>query len=31
MIDALFTASPWRLLKAALIGMKLEAEAKKER
>ncbi|HVL00393.1 MAG TPA: aldehyde dehydrogenase family protein [Dongiaceae bacterium] len=31
LIDALFTASPWRLLKAALIGMKLEAEAKKER
>lgn len=31
LIDALFRASPWRLLKAALVGMKLEAEAKRER
>lgn len=31
LLDALFRASPWRLLKAALIGMKLEAEAKRER
>ena len=31
LIDALFRASPWRLLKAAVVGMKLEAEAKRER
>lgn len=31
LIDALFRSSPWRLLKAAIVGMKLEAAAKRER
>lgn len=31
LIDALFRSSPWRLLKAAVVGMKLEAAAKRER
>lgn len=31
LLDALFRSGPWRLVKAALVGMKLEAEAKRER
>lgn len=31
LIDALFIKSPWKLLKAAVIGMKLEGESKKKR
>lgn len=31
MIDALFTKSPWRLIKFAIAGLSLESEAKKKR
>ena len=31
LIDSLFTASPWRLIKFALAGLKLESEAQKKR
>ena len=31
LIAALFTKSPWKLVKAALIGMKLEGLASKDR